>query len=271
VRRKGSGSLSSYVPFLLFVVCLGGLAILSGYYLGKYIVSSLSTLRVPSAKDKPAVQEASRPAPVVTLGAKGMALHRVQAGLFNVKSNAESMVAQLRNAGIPALMTGEAPHRVIVAVLPSAEAAKKVAQSVKTKGFEAIVGKYEFQGRSFKAQGEAGYTDAVKSAVDASWDALDRSLKAADAFIMGGQPDSKGIVEATGRVNDAKQKLASSKAPSGGEAVHDGAEKLLSSASGALQSLTVAASSGQPSLSVLGDIAEAVLAYEKAVSALPLD
>ncbi|MGE5485401.1 MAG: SPOR domain-containing protein [Ignavibacteriales bacterium] len=269
MRGKGRGSMGSYVPFLLFVVCLGGVAILSGYYLGKYIVSSLSSLKTPSTKDKAAVQDTGRPAPAVTLSAKGMTLQRVQAGLFNVRDNAEKMVAQLEKAGIPATMTAEAPYRVIVTLLPSPEAARTVAQSVKAKGFEVMVGKYELQGRSFKVQGEPGYTDIVKSAVDASWDAIDKSLRAADAYILGRQPDTKQIVDATSQINDVMQKLAAAKAPEGGDAVRKGAESLLSSASGALQSLTAAASSGQPSSSVLGDIAKAVLAYEKAVSALP--
>ncbi|NPV71904.1 MAG: SPOR domain-containing protein [Firmicutes bacterium] len=271
MRRRGSSSIGSYVPFLLFVIVLGAVAIASGYFLGKFFMSSLSSLTPPAVKDKlPPPQEAQRPAPVVTLSAPGMSLYRVQAGLFSVKANADRLAASLKKAGIPAAIVGTNQYRVIVALLPSSESANRVVQSVKSKGFEAMVGKYEIQGSSFTAPGDE-YGEALKAVIEASWSGIDRSLKAADAYIAGRRADAKDIVEAASVVNAARQKLSAAKAPAGSEAVHKAAEGLLDHASSALASLSAAASSGQPAPSILGDIAGAVLGYERAIGTLPKD
>jgi hypothetical protein len=259
------------VPFLLFVLCLGAVAILSGYFLGKYLMSSLSSLKVPSSPQGTAGSDVERPAAVTTLNAPGMNLYRVQAGLFNVKENADRMASSLQKAGIPALIAGEGPYRVIVCLVPGSDAANKIAQTVKAKGFEALVGKYELKGTSFKVRGDSEYAGLVREAVEASAGAIQKSLGAVGSYIVGGQADPKDIVEAAARVSDLKSRLGAAKVPEGGEKVHKAVGDMLQSASDALQSLSVAASSGRPAPSVLSDVSRAVISYEKVVSGLPTD
>ena len=270
MRRRDNRSIASYVPFLLFIICLGVVAVGSGYLLGRFFMSSLSALREQGLRPRPTAQDVSqRPAAKMTINAPGMSVFRVQAGLYNVKENADRQAAALKKAGIPAEIVGTTPpYRVLVGLLATQDSAGRVAASVKAQRFDVIVGRHEIKPRSFAVSGDSGYPDLVKNAVQASYEALDKCLKAIDSYILGRKVDLQEVASVTSSFTSTRQKLMDSKAPAGAEKVHREVGLLLDAVGGALSSLQAAGSSSQPPASVLGDVCRAVIQYDTSISAL---
>jgi len=146
-RRKANAALSLVVVFVLLAL----LAIAVGYLGGNYLLGSIGGGRrqqeageepggaspgSPGSTDPPPVTEGTGVGSV-DLNFPSLEFYKVQAGAFNEREKASSLVQELHALDLPACAwEGEDYHRVLVGLTGGEESARELADKVEAAGFQ---------------------------------------------------------------------------------------------------------------------------------------
>jgi Tfp pilus assembly protein PilN len=160
-RRRSSARRGA--PVLLFFLVLVLIAILTGYTLGKYVLTAWF-----GSRDEPASGQLGETEglagedyslgvgeSIVQAEASPINLFRIQLGAFSTKERASRATEEATSKGVAAFVieSDQAPFRVVGGLYGSREAADKAATVLKGKGFEAYVTALQVSGVNLSLNG----------------------------------------------------------------------------------------------------------------------
>jgi hypothetical protein len=156
------------VVVAVFLVLAAAAAVVAGYFLGRVVMQVIFSPTRPAGAPK----TPTPPAPQVVkveVSLPSISLHRVQVGAFGNPENAASLAAEMQKKGLPAFVMGpagtDAFYRVACGLYSNKDAAKRMADSIKTKGYEVYVGSLEVGAKSFSMEStDEAYLNKAKTA-----------------------------------------------------------------------------------------------------------
>lgn len=265
-RRRSSARRGA--PVVLFFLVLVLIAILTGYTLGKYVLTAWLGPRGEPATGRSGGAEA-------TIGEEGLApreaeavaeaqaspisLFRVQLGAFSSKERAQRAAEEALGKGVAALAleSDQAPFRVVGGLYASREAADKAAASLKAKGFDAYVTALQVPGVNLSLGGVPhDFANAVNKAVTNMSAFLADQAGFWDEVALGRQPAGGRITNMETLTSESSAALGEVVAPSEWVSAYDALKEAVDRAHENALALKDAVASGSPA-----DRAEAMTDY----------
>lgn len=238
-RPRGiSSRLSALFMFVLIAVALVG----AGYLLGRFVLSSILS-RYPGtpATSTPGQGGSSSDTVTTTIALDSLAVYRIQAGAFSSKDNAAKLAQACIARGVPAYVMAPDPlHKVYCGVVPSREAAEKMAAEVISRIAGTVIGadeklyigSFEIPAIRLSVSGDRKYVTSLEEGMKKARGALDTLLGFWDAYYLKASPPD--VRSASRDVTSILTNLKGTSPPDNARNIHSACTSLLESLSKAL-------------------------------------
>ncbi|HHY38983.1 MAG TPA: SPOR domain-containing protein [Clostridia bacterium] len=276
-RRRSSARRGA--PVVLFFLVLVLIAILTGYTLGKYVLTAWLGPRGEPASGLSDKTEAttgeeglaSGEAEMVAAQASPINLFRLQLGAFSSRERAQRAAEEAMSKGVAALAleSDKAPFRVVGGLYASREAADKAAASLKAKGFDAYVTALQVPGVNVSLDGvPQDFASAVTKSVANISAFLADQAALWDEVTLGGQPAEGRISNMENLVSESSAALGGVVAPNEWVSVYDALKGVVDRARENANALKDVVTGGSPAerAETMVDYMLLVQLYEKCLS-----